>query len=67
MERYARKIDRLPILYVDEDFLEWGSKTAETLLIMAETRRGAGVSAGVRKSALRTGAYSELLFLRGPR
>ncbi len=54
MERYARKIDRLPILYVDEDLLEFGSKTAETLRIMAGARRSAGLRAGSQKAALRT-------------
>ncbi len=53
MERYARKIDRLPILYVDEDLLEFGSQTAETLRYMAGTRKDAGLTAGVRKSSLR--------------
>ncbi len=54
MERYARKIDRLPILHVDDDLLEFGSKSAETLRIMAGARRGAGLSAGSQKAALRT-------------
>ena len=58
MERYARKIDRLPILHVDEDLLAWGSQTAETLRQMATARRGAGLSIGVQQSALRTGAYT---------
>ncbi len=54
MERYARKIDRLPILYVDEDLLEFGSNSAETLRIMAGARRSAGLSAGSQKAAVRT-------------
>jgi hypothetical protein len=57
MERYARKIDRLPILYVDEELLAWGSDTAQTLRVMATTRRGAGLAAGSQKSALRSDAY----------
>ncbi|MBX3437468.1 MAG: hypothetical protein KF861_08265 [Planctomycetaceae bacterium] len=60
MERYARKIDRLPILFVDEQLLDFGSNCAETLRVMATTRRGAGLTAGSMKSALRTttgGAY----------
>ncbi len=58
MERYARKIDRLPILYVDEDLLNFGSQTAETLRYMAGTRKSAGLTAGVRQSSLRTESRS---------
>ncbi|SFJ57517.1 hypothetical protein [Planctomicrobium piriforme] len=57
MDRYAKKIDRLPILNVDPDLLDWGSKTAETLRIMSSSRKNAGLSAGSQKSALRTGLY----------
>jgi len=58
MDRYARKIDRLPILNVDDDLLEWGTKTAETLRVMSSARKGAGLAAGAQKSTLRTDAYS---------
>ncbi len=54
MERYARKIDRLPILNVDPQLLDWGAKTAGTLRTMATTRRGAGLNEGVRNAQLRT-------------
>ena len=50
MERYARKIDRLPILFVDKDMLEFGSKTAETLRVMAGARKNAGLREGYEKS-----------------
>ena len=52
MERYARKIDRLPILFVDKDLLEFGSKTAETLRIMAGARKNAGLREGSQKSEI---------------
>ena len=52
MERYARKIDRLPILFVDKDLLEFGSKTAETLRIMAGARKNAGLREGYQKSEI---------------
>lgn len=57
MERYARKIDRLPILFVDEELLAYGAATAETLRNMAGARKGAGLKAGSAKSGVR-GGYS---------
>jgi len=55
MDRYARKIDRLPILNVDQKLLEFGVNVAESFRNMALAKRGANVSAGVRKS----GVYKE--------
>ncbi|WP_339732220.1 hypothetical protein [uncultured Gimesia sp.] len=49
-ERYARKIDRLPILNVDEDLLAYGSDIAETLRGIALAKRAAGSRTGVRNS-----------------
>uniref|UniRef100_UPI002619FD9B hypothetical protein n=1 Tax=uncultured Gimesia sp. TaxID=1678688 RepID=UPI002619FD9B len=51
-ERYARKIDRLPILNVDEDLLNYGSQVAETLRSISLAKRGAGTRSGVRNSSL---------------
>jgi hypothetical protein len=56
MERYARKIDRLPILNVDDDLLAWGGSVAETLRGGGQDVRGAGLRTGVRKSSI-YGAY----------
>lgn len=56
-ERYARKIDRLPILNVDEDLLAYGSKVAETLRGVALAKRAAGSRTGVRNSSV-YGSYS---------
>ncbi len=56
-ERYARKIDRLPILNVDEDLLNYGSQVAETLRGIALAKRGAGARTGVRNSSI-YGNYS---------
>jgi len=53
MERYSRKIDRLPILNVDDALLDWGATIAETLRGGGQTVRGAGLRSGVRKA----GAY----------
>jgi hypothetical protein len=59
MDKYATKIDRLPMLNVDEELLTWGSNTAQTLRVMATERRGRGLSAGASKSGLRTGVSSD--------
>ncbi len=48
MERYARRIDELPILHVDELLLDYGDKLAETLRIMVVSKQQAGIRAGVR-------------------
>jgi hypothetical protein len=48
MERYARRIDDLPVLNVDELLVDYGDKLAETLRIMANSKRQAGIRAGVR-------------------
>jgi len=58
MDRYAKKIDRLPILNVDEELLVFGTNCAETLRVMATARRGAGLSAGTRVANAATGGYS---------
>ena len=46
MERYARKIDRLPILHVDEELLAYGGTIADTFRDMGLSRRQAGIRAG---------------------
>jgi hypothetical protein len=48
MERYARRIDELPVLHVDDLLLDYGDKLAETLRIMSLSKRQAGIRAGVR-------------------
>ncbi|NOX55373.1 MAG: hypothetical protein GXP27_13235 [Planctomycetes bacterium] len=50
LERYAKRIDRLPILHVDEELLAYGMKVAETLRSTSIASRQAGVRAGVRKA-----------------
>jgi hypothetical protein len=49
-ERYARRIDQLPVLHVDDELLDYGDKLAETLRIMSTSKRQAGIRAGVRAS-----------------
>ena len=50
MDRYAKKIDQLPILHVDPDLLDFGQKTVETFRVMSGARKSANMSAGVRQS-----------------
>lgn len=56
MERYSRKIDRLPILNVDDELLNWGATVAETLRGGGQSVRSAGLRSGVRKAGI-YGAY----------
>ncbi|HEX6987750.1 MAG TPA: hypothetical protein VF170_20385, partial [Planctomycetaceae bacterium] len=56
MERYAKKIDRLPILNVDDELLAWGGSVAETLRGGSLSVRGAGLRTGVRQASM-YGAY----------
>ena len=39
IERYASKIDHLPILHVDDDLLDYGQKLTETLRVMSGSRK----------------------------
>jgi len=57
MERYGRKVDALPILNVDTELVSWGANVAVTFREMGLAKRGAGIKAGVRKSAI-YGDYS---------
>jgi hypothetical protein len=52
LDRYARRIDRLPILNVDEELLNFGATAAATMRDVSVTTKSQGVSAGVRKSAV---------------
>jgi hypothetical protein len=48
LERYAKRIDDLPVLHVDEQLLDYGDKLAETFRVMSLSKRQAGIRAGVR-------------------
>lgn len=56
IERYARRIDRLPILNVDDELLAWGGSVAVTLRNASLTSRNAYMSGGIRKAST-YGAY----------
>lgn len=55
-ERYAAKIDNLPILHVDKDLLDYGQNVAETLRVMAGSRRVSGMQGA--SAARHAGDYS---------
>ena len=57
MERYARKIDRMPILNVDDELLDYGSQLADTLRAMALSKRQGGIQVGTQTAGMGTGNY----------
>ena len=58
MERYASRIDRMPILHVDNDLLDYGANLAQTLRAIALSKRQGGVQAGVGTAGMGGGGYS---------
>jgi hypothetical protein len=50
MERYARKIDDLPIKDVDEDLLTFGGNVSNSLRYQAQAGRSAALRSGVRQA-----------------
>ncbi len=59
LDRYGRRIDRLPILNVDDELLAYGASVAETLRSTSVAAKAGGVNSGVRKSQNRGyGNYS---------
>ncbi len=53
-DRYAAKIDRLPILHVDQELLNWGEKVSETLRVMAGSRRVSNMQGASAERAARS-------------
>ncbi len=45
-DKYARRIDRLPILHVDKDMVDYGKRTVGQLRNCVDAIRGAGISSG---------------------
>lgn len=45
-DRYAKKIDQLPILHVDKDLLDYGMETSTRLRIQSAKFRSVGIKAG---------------------
>ena len=58
MERYAGRIDRMPILNVDDDLLDYGSFVSETLRSVALSRRQGGISSGTQTAGMGGSGYS---------
>ena len=56
VERYAAKIDRLPVLHVDEELLTWGEKVTETLRIIAGSRKVTNMQGASAERATRADA-----------
>ncbi|MEM9353863.1 MAG: hypothetical protein AAGA92_12685 [Planctomycetota bacterium] len=56
-ERYARKIDRMPILHVDPELLDFGTMVAQSLRGIALAKRQGGIDYGVGTAGMgnRTG------------
>lgn len=52
MQRYAKRIDSLPILNVDTELVDFGIAVAETLRETSVTQGEANIDAGVRKSGV---------------
>lgn len=48
-DKYAKKIEKLPILHVDPDLLDFGQMTAETLRVMSGARKEANLQTGVAR------------------
>ena len=53
MERFARKVDAMPILNVDDELLDWGATVGETFRSMGLAVRQSGIRGGVRTSQAR--------------
>ena len=56
-ERYARKIDRLPVANVDKELLDLNVKVANMLRAAATSKKNANAQAGVARKYAQGGAY----------
>ena len=58
IDRYASKIDRLPILHVDDDLLQYGEKLTESLRVMSGSRKMATLQgAAASRSDMASGGF----------
>jgi len=58
-DKWARKIDRLPLLNVDAELLKFGRETAEGMRQMAAALRGIGIYSGARTAQIYgSGSYT---------
>jgi hypothetical protein len=51
-DKYARRIDRLPILHVDKDLVDYGKRTVGQMRNCVDAIRGAGISSGARSAQI---------------
>ncbi len=56
-DKYARRIDRLPILNVDKDLVDYGQRTVAQLRDCVEAIRGVGIASGARSAQVTSGSY----------
>jgi hypothetical protein len=54
-DKYARRIDRLPILRVDKDLVNYGQRTVGQMRNCVEAIRGAGIRSGARSAQVTSG------------
>jgi hypothetical protein len=54
-DKYARRIDRLPILHVDKDLVDYGQRTVSQLRNCVEAIRGAGIRSGAQSAQVTSG------------
>lgn len=59
LERFATKIDRMPILNVDPALLDYGADVSETLRMVALSRRKGGIQAGVATAGMGGRGYAD--------
>jgi hypothetical protein len=57
-DTYARKIDQLPLLDVDQEMLQYGRATSEKLRALAASLNGQNITSGVLDSYKRTNYYA---------
>ncbi len=55
MEQYARRIDKLPVLNVDQDMQDYSAEIANLLRKMAAGYKGAGIRTGARQAQYHSG------------
>lgn len=68
MDRYAKKIEALPILHIDTELLDFGSQVAVRLRNTARNHRAMKMSGGSRKAASSTrGSYDSRVTVAGSR
>ncbi len=58
IDRWARKIERLPMLDVDKDMLDYGGYVAAALRGSSDAIKGIGINTGARTAQIYGGGYA---------